>query len=422
MDLQDNPREYAPAQESQYAELRESQYGPRESQYGPRESQYGRGSQYGSQRRSFFGSRESRTAHFSNEPQQIALLLPLSGKHADAAKAIKEGFLASYYENTHSNRYRPMVRIYDTTKEPNIQFVYDRATHDGADFVVGPLSKEDVQRLSTLSYSRMRTPILALNHASGSRTTSGFVQFSLAPEEEAEQIADKAWEKGYHSASIIIPDSAWGKRVASAFNAQWQKNGGRTLHTVYINPSQDQAAAVRRLLGIDESQKRANDIKSLLTEKIEFQPKRRQDVDVIVMAAPPDQARQLKPLFDFYYAEDLPVYATSSIYSGYPDPKRDRDMNGVIFCDMPWLINQSRGREVQLLLSKNASTRSDQYNRLFAMGVDAYHLISQLKRLEASNSHYAGATGNLTLGDNNQIQRKLAWAKISNGVPIPISQ
>lgn len=354
----------------------------------------------------------------SHQPRQIALLLPLSGQHADSAKAIREGFLASYYESGAQGP-KPVVKVYDTTKENDIHRIYDLALNEGADFVVGPLSKEDVLRLSQLPSHALKTPVLALNHHPAIQSApSNFTQFTLAPEAEAEQIADKAWQSGYRNASIIVPENAWGKRIANAFAQRWQAQGGRVIHTIYANPSQDQSAAVRNLLGIDQSQKRANQIKSLLSEKVEFQPRRRQDLDLIVMAAPPDQARQLKPLFDFYYAEDVPVYATSSIYSGHPNAKRDRDMNGVIFCDMPWLVDQGQGAQMKRLLKDNASGQSDQYHRLFAMGADAYQLATRLSTLQSNpNANFLGATGLLSLGPNNQVQRKLTFAKIADGVP-----
>jgi len=357
-------------------------------------------------------------AALSEQPHQIALLLPLSGQHADSAKAIREGFLASYYQQ---NGTKPNVRVYDTTKDSDVQRVYALAIEEGADFVVGPLSKEDVHRLSMLPPRALKTPVLALNHHPGVQSApKHFVQYTLAPEAEAEQIADKAWQKGYRSASLIVPDNVWGQRTASAFTTQWQKRGGRIIHTVHTNASQDQSAAVRRLLGIDESQKRANHIKNILSEKVEFQPRRRQDVDVIVMAAPPDQARQLKPLFDFYYAEDVPVYATSSVYSGNPNPKRDRDINGIVFCDMPWLIDQQQGQNMRQLLNRNGANQSDQYNRLFAMGVDAYQLTTHFKQLQ-TGTKYPGVTGDLALGSNNHIQRQLSWAKVVDGVPSKVN-
>lgn len=342
-----------------------------------------------------------------SHPRQIALLLPLTGKHASAAKAIQEGFLASYYSS--SGGFKPVVRIYDTTRDRDVQRAYELAVQEGASFVVGPLDKDDVRRLSMGS---LRTPVLALNQHPMVHSSSHFVQFALSPEDEAEQIAEKAKQKGYNNASIIVPDNAWGRRIAQAFSHRWHSMGGRTLNTVYANPLQDQSVAVRQLLGVVQNPPAKKG------EKPE-PPRRRQDIDVIVMAAHPDQARQLKPLFDFYYADNVPVYATSSVYSGTPNPNKDRDLNGVIFCDMPWLIDTHRASQMRQLLQRNGSSSSEQYSRLFAMGVDAYQLTQQLGRLSPGAS-YQGVTGNLTVGSHYQIQRQLAWAKMVNGVPVSV--
>ena len=148
-------------------------------------------------------------------------------------KPFEKGFFAGYYEANRRRGEKSTIRVYDTTNHKDIQTVYDIALDNGADFVVGPLSKEDVLHLSLLPPYALKSPVLALNHHPEARTSRQFFQFSLAPETEAEQIAEKAWQKGYRSASIIVPDNAWGKRTASAFTSQWQRQGGRILHTVY---------------------------------------------------------------------------------------------------------------------------------------------------------------------------------------------
>lgn len=358
-----------------------------------------------------FSMQEPNRSQVTEYPKQIALLLPLTGQHAESAKAIQDGFFASFYDSTE----KPIVRVYDTSREKDVQRIYEQAVQEGADFVVGPLAKEDVHRLSTMPHRYFKTPVLALNYQPGITPPSQFLQYALAPETEAVQIANKAFEQGYRSAGVIVPDNAWGKRTAAAFTARWEMLGAKVARTVYIHTGLDQSAQVRQLLGIDQSQKRANELKNLLKEKVDFQPKRRQDMDVIVMAAPPEQARLLKPLFDFYYAEDLPVFATSSIYSGTPNPKRDRDINGIVFCDMPWLIDNQQGQKLKQMLARQGE-HSDQYNRLFAMGVDAYLLTGQVQQL-SRGAMLMGATGQLSLGENNQIERKLSFAKMVNGAP-----
>jgi len=353
--------------------------------------------------------------HHNGSPRKIALLLPLSGKHADAAQAIREGFLASYYATGGA---KPSVRLYDTS-HASIHHLMDAAMREGAEMIVGPLDKEDVYQASQAAYN-LRVPIIALNQLPQARAGSNFIQYSLAPETEAVQVAQKATEKGYRHACIIVTDNAWGKRVGHALSRQWQRLGGEVLSIVYANPQQDQSAMVRRLLGVKKHPTNTKKVAAVEGETQEEEPKRRQDVDVIFLAAPPDQARQLKPLLDFYYADDLPVYATSSVYSGTPNAKRDFDLNGIYFIDMPWLLDPKRAQAIQTLLESKSDRQSEQYNRLFAMGVDAYQLARHYGQLQHRGT-IQGATGNLSLSGNNHIHRDLMWAKMKNGVPILVN-
>jgi uncharacterized protein len=360
------------------------------------------------------GSGRGHQFHSTNQPRQIALLLPVSGNHADSSTSIREGFFAGFYQSNSSGA-KPNIRVYDTNTG-NVQNTYRQAVEDGADFVVGPLAKEEVRQLSMMPASQLKAPVLALNtHPSARQASSNFVQFSLAPEAEAEQIAEKARQLGYQTAGIIVPDNAWGKRIASAFSNHWQRQGGTVRSTVYSNPSQDQSAAVRRLLGVKEpsGEKRRSGPKDPMQDKPQIA------LDFIMMAAPPDQARQLKPLFGFYFADNIPVLATSSIYGGSPNAARDSDLNGILFLDMPSMLNPQRTRELQSLAAEHGSKQSNQSNRLFAMGLDAYALTNRPDVLQG-NGQYAGATGNLSLGANNELERQLQWAKFRGGVPTPL--
>lgn len=367
--------------------------------------------------KSFFRKRHgpaNETANFQAPPKQIALLLPLSGKHANAAKAVREGFLAAYYDTPEATgASKPTVRVYDTLKGNHITQIYQQAVDDGAELIVGPLAKEEVAQLSTLSSQSMTIPILALNQSPPDKTSLKLIQFALAPEEEAAQMAFRAFLKGYRTTSIIVPDNDWGQRVAKAFQAQWKHQGGKIMRTVFVDPMQDQSASVRRLLDIDKLTYDPETKKPILKEK---------DIDVILMAAPPELARQWKPLFDFYYAEDVPVFATSSIYAGVPDPKRDRDMNGVIFCDMPSLIHPEMGSK--LFPTQNSGSEADPSEenlRLFALGVDAYRVSLQLNQLTTeARSRFAGFTGELSLDNQYRIRRKLSCAKFKDGAPTPL--
>lgn len=325
-------------------------------------------------------------------PSRIALFLPLTGRHAQPAQAIKAGFLEQHQANMSQENVPSIeVKLYDTNQTSDICSLYEQAVRDGANFVVGPLIKDEVLKLSKLTKSALPIPVLALNVSPDihGQSLKDFFQFALAPEEEAQRLAQKAWTDGHRSTSIIVPDNEWGKRVLNAFSTKWKSLGGKIPSTALINNKQDHDVVIRKLLQVPINAK---------------PPYRRQDIDMIVLAAPPEQARQLRPLLDFYYANNLKVYATSSIYQGTPQPQQDRDLNGVIFCDMPWILENRQGNTALA--------------RLYAMGLDAYQLTSRLSILnESPNAQYHGATGILSVGPNHTIERELSWAQIKDGVP-----
>jgi len=119
-------------------------------------------------------------------PDQIALLLPLSGRAEPVGVAVRDGFIAAYLEQAPATR--PRLKIYDVAAE-SVGSAYTQAITEGAGFVVGPLTKEDVAAVVPLSDGR--TPVLALNFLGESVSPPhNFYQFSLLPRMR------RAWSRG----------------------------------------------------------------------------------------------------------------------------------------------------------------------------------------------------------------------------------
>lgn len=74
----------------------------------------------------------------AKQPSQVALLLPFTDKYNDASIAIREGFMAAWYESRDD---KPIIKIYNTDTE-NVIAKYAQAISEGADFVVGPLQNQ----------------------------------------------------------------------------------------------------------------------------------------------------------------------------------------------------------------------------------------------------------------------------------------
>ncbi len=350
------------------------------------------------------------------QPGHLALLLPLSGGFAKAAEAVRDGFLAAYYQRAQSD-YQPVIQIYDSGENPaEIAQVYARAVAAGAEFVVGPLSKEAVTALS--QSPNLTVPVLALNYSDDAQSAPAhFFQFGLAPEDEARQVAERAWLEGHSHAVAIVPAGDWGARVLHAFETQWRQLGSSVVETqTYEANENDFSVPLRRLLNIDESENRARALRAALQTDLKFEPRRRQDVDFIFMAAFPRQARQIPSQLKFFYAGDLPIYATSHIYQGRPDLVKDRDLDGVSFTDIPWLLDDDTSPLRQAV--EAAWPNAGSLRRLQALGADAYQLIPYLDLLRgSSHEEFSGASGRLTVGNDNRVRRTPLWARFSKGEP-----
>jgi outer membrane PBP1 activator LpoA protein len=362
-------------------------------------------------------------------PRTVALLLPLEGQFEKAARAVRDGFMAAWFDDA-DNPYRPTVLVRDTSGGDTWN-IFDKAVEDGAEFVVGPLRRTAVTSLARRP--SLPVPTLALNFADvppdagdepGAEpegvTPGGLFQFALSPESEARLVAEHAWFAGYSNAAVLAPEGTWGTRVADAFSNEWEDLGGQVVERqAYGADGVNMAQPVKQLLNVDESDSRYRSLKKILGADLKQEPRRRRDVDFVFMAAFPRQARQLRPQLEFHRGQDLPVYSTSHIYAGVPEPALDADIDGVVFGDMPWVLDPERA-ETGLRGQVDAQWKESIAGlvRLYAFGADAYRLIKELGRLRAQRyAEYHGVTGRLSLNEHNRVDRRLIWARFKRGVP-----
>lgn len=347
----------------------------------------------------------------ANIPKRVVLLLPLSGRLANASAAIRDGFLASYYE---ADRAEGMnIQVVDSSEHRSFNDTWNAALSHQPDMIVGPLSKPEIAALQPLIQTDGPT-VLALNY-SNSEEPSGFYQFGLAAADEAIQIADTLSADGPQRALIIRPTGGWGERVSGAFKQRWQASDGIVLDEVSYSKSDNLSGLLKRALLSDRSEYRKDRIARLLGEKLEFTPRRRKDVDFFLLLARPEQARQLKPILAFHYAGDVPVYSTSQVFAGKAQRHRDRDLNGITFTETPWLLDSDNPLRDAL---SNLDADSSAFSRMQAFGADAFQLTMRLAYLAQNpGSAYQGASGNLSVKTNGKIRRELDLAQFVRGTP-----
>lgn len=332
------------------------------------------------------------------EVRHIALFLPSSGPLSSAAEPILTGIRTHHLQN--SERQGGVRLTLLDTQHGNLDALYAEARSLGAQVIIGPLDKSLVSELE--SRDSVPLPTLALNYGDGSSNRAEqLFQYGLSAEDEARQIAQRAREDGHRRSAVLVPDNEWGSRVGHAFTEAWRDAGGSITNSVSYNPGGSATASTRRTLSGGHP-------------------------DMLFLLALPSYARQVPPNLDYIGAADLPIYATSHLYEGRPQPQLDHDLNDVYFLDIPWQIPDAAVGGVEALPYFDSYRELQQEAdpstfRLMAMGVDAYELARRLPQLSLlPESKYHGATGLLTSGRDGRIQRQLPWARFASGVPHPI--
>ncbi|MCS5572074.1 MAG: penicillin-binding protein activator, partial [Pseudomonadales bacterium] len=175
----------------------------------------------------------------------IGVILPLSGPYQKAGEAIRQGILIARRYNQDS----VPVRFYNSDLTDSSK-LYRHIVDEGASMVIGPLNKKTLAEL--VIDNRLTIPVLALNQIPN-LSAHNLYQFGLNPEDEVEQVVNRAWFEGYHRALVLTPDNEQGQRLASFFSKRWTQLGGDIIRSQTYSPKvTEYGPPVKRLLGIKE--------------------------------------------------------------------------------------------------------------------------------------------------------------------------
>ncbi len=334
----------------------------------------------------------------------VALLVPVEGPLKGVAQPLRDGFFAAFFSDAHMPR--PDVRIYDSGNDAaSAVAAYQRAVSEGADRVVGPLRRDSVS--AVFAQGTLPVPVLALNQPEHNENPPpGSAAFALTPDSEAAQAAQHMLDRGITRAAVVVVASDWAERAATAFRAQFEAGHGtivgesriRDTDINYANAIRQALAALPATTGAPAS-----------------------DAGVFISMTP-KQARLFMPQLKLAGYGTLPVFATSHIYAGMLNAGLDHDLDGVEFCDLPWLFDAVVGQPRHNEIANSLDSARGAGARLFAMGLDAYQLVPYLDWLAQHRDAYQpGATGQLTIDSVGRVQRVLTWARFQDGVAQPVS-
>ncbi len=326
-------------------------------------------------------------------PGRIALLLPQSGPLALAAATVRDGFMSAYFDGGSP---RPQVRVFDSGETPEQAVgAYRQAVAAGADVVVGPLSRDSVTML--FAQPQLPVPLLALNR-SLNPLPPGHLSFALAPEEEAAAIASRLQQNGLRRVLAVVGMDDSAQRALGGFTARHLQAGGELLGTVlvpdegvdYLDPIRNTLLAANLPTSAPTDLKIAHDA----------------GFDAVFMALRPSQARLAVPQLRIFGITEVPIFATSSINAADDGNRLDRDLNGIEFTEVPWLVGTLPGLPDRDALAARFDSARGPAARLFAFGIDAYRLLAERERLLRDGSALDGATGRLRIDPFGEVRRE----------------
>ena len=112
-------------------------------------------------------------------------------------------------------------------------------------------------------------------------------------------MARRAIAEGRRRGVALIPTGDWGARVLSAFEQELTAGGGLLLSSVAFDTVRtDYAAEITQVLRITESSARHRRLESILGSKLQFEPRRRGDIEFIFAASQAGTARLVAPAIE----------------------------------------------------------------------------------------------------------------------------
>lgn len=353
-------------------------------------------------------------------PRRVALLLPAEGPLAPAGRAVREGFLAAYFEET---RERPEILAFDTGSTPaEALAAYRSAVDAGVDAVVGPLSRDSVGAL--FETGAVSVPVLALNRSTGAPPPPGSLSFALTPEEEAIAVAERLAHGGARRVVAIAAAGDNGSRSLSAFRARFEALGGTVVSETLLSGGDPNYSEALRT-AFDAAGRVAAPVVDAATDApASTEPATgNYAVDAIFLAVDADQARLLVPQLDILGVGALPKVATSQIHAVAGSTRLDRELDGIVVTEVPWLLGDHPGIPAHGAVAAELPFAIGPASRLLAFGIDAFRLLAYLEFLaQDPDAQLQGATGMLRIDGFGRVLRVPGWGVFRNGRLRPLRE
>ena len=352
--------------------------------------------------------------HSAQGPKHIAILLPQSGSdaYAQAARGIRDGWMLAYMidKQRGDSRFLPDFTFHDTVGKDHEQVIRE-AFEDGADHIVGPLSKDGVN-----SIQGARTfpgSILMLNtpNSFGNARPDSVRYLAWTIEDEALEMAQSLSRRDQVRCVVVYGDEPWMIRARAEFELNITAPT-RVISVNRISEFEKLPEDIGATVGIKDSEGRRERIESIVQFPLEFQPRMNQEINSIVAFIDSSQLEAVLESLRFHADRPLDIYVTDSAVRG----KLTELANGVQFTTDTWRIFDSElAKTVNEYFDSNPNMAS-----FYAMGIDAYRFSNLWSKMEVSKT-MAGNGSRYRLESTGNIRRLPYWGVVQDQTLTPLN-
>ncbi len=311
-----------------------------------------------------------------------------------------KGLLTNYYLFSKNNNYFPNIKFINLSLENSCSLNINRTAYNFL-FVLEKF-KDKKSYKSCINRFINRNTLLATN----------FNDISL-PKASSRLVVDRNDDKfellklmDLFSSNTMVIDNEFtnDKYEIGDF---WKKKFNKEIAEYKtFNKKESSQDIFSNLLLIDQSLKRKRKLTRIMSRDLNHKSRTRQDINGLFLSVNTQEARSLKPALDYNYFEGMKVFLANDWKGNIQFTKTDKDLEGVISIDIPFMIATNLPKEL-----KDVGRRT----RSFAIGYDSFEIFLLLNgKSNLQKITYKGLTGRVTF-QNNIIKRESTIFRIKNG-------
>ena len=332
-------------------------------------------------------------------PKKINVLF-LDDKN-NPEKDFINGLLRNYYYFKDTINYSPEISLisYKNLLQNNCSF-----KQENNNYSIIFLSKKFFRILDPKCLNKiLKVKGLIINENKNVRINKqNLTEFVVDMRNEHKDLLEYAKDNGNFNSLLIYENK--GVNEESIERVWLGLEGNIVLSSSSSNKSNENT--LPNILLIKNSEERARKLRRILSVPLESTPRRRMDIDSIILSVPLEKARSLKPELEYNFGETLSVYLFPNWDNENYYFDKELDLEKVFLVDLPWMFNT----EIDYLKSLPKKR-----GRFFAFGYDSYDIALLLNTATGTRKFEYKAMSGEILYTNQILSRKSLKVKVKEG-------